>query len=178
MENTMRGKIVGLMGAGLLGIFGFAHGSTAASQLEPETIESFDHYIQSRESRIDQAVASENTFLWIDGLAHPRRAQANERLKEGRVIVDRSETGDSADGIHIPGGLMHDWIGIIFIPNVSLIQTLALVQDYDHAAQNYAPGVERSTLLSRSGDNFRVFLRLKRTEVLTTVLTRNTTSAT
>jgi hypothetical protein len=168
-ENTMRGKIASLLGAGLLGIFGFAWGSTAASQLKPEAIESFEHYVQSKESRMDETIASENTFLWIDGLAQPTRVQAETKLKEGRVVVDRSETGESADGIHIRGGLIHDWIGIIFIPNVSLTQTLALAQDYDHATQNYSPEVERSRLLSRSGDNFRVFLRLKRTDVLTTV---------
>jgi hypothetical protein len=168
-ENTMRGKIAGLMAAGLLATFGFACGSTAASQLKPEAIASFDRYIQSRESRMDGTVASESNFLWIDGFAQPDRIRANTELRAGRVVVDRSETGDSPDGFHIRGGLIHDWIGIIFIPSVSLIQTLALVQDYDHAAQNYSPEVERSRLLSRSGDNFRVFLRLKRTEMLTTV---------
>lgn len=165
----MRGKIAGLMGAGLLATFGAVRGATAASQLKPEAIESFDRYVQSAESRMDKTAANPSTFRWIDSLAEPDRVWADAKLKQGEVVVQRSEAGDSADGIHIRGGLIHDWIGIIFIPGVSLTQTLALVQDYDHAAQNYSPEVAGSRLLSRSGDNFRVFLRLKRTEVLTTV---------
>ncbi len=161
----MRGKIAGLMVA----TFGAVCGPTAASQLKPEAIESFDHYVQSAESRMDKTAANQNTFRWIDSLAERDWVRADAKLKQGQVVVRRSETGDSADGIHVRGGLIHGWIGIIFIPDVSLTQTLALVQDYDHAAQNYSPEVEGSRLLSRSGDNFRVFLRLKRTELLTTV---------
>jgi len=46
---------------------------------------------------------------------------------------------------------------------------LALLEDYDRAAEFYRPDVIKSRLVSRSGDEFRVYLRLTRKEVITAV---------
>jgi hypothetical protein len=165
----MRRKTIIRMGAGLLVVFSFASERAAAAKLQPETIEAFDRYVRASESRMDETIAGQRVFLWIDSLAAQDRIQAEAQLGRGQVLIRRLETGDSADGIHVRGGLIHDWMAIAFIPGTSLSQTLALVQDYDHAVEHYSPEVERSKLLSRSGDEFRVFLRLKRTEMLTTV---------
>jgi len=44
------------------------------------------------------------------------------------------------------------------------------LQDYDNQAKYYAPDVERSRLESRNGNEFHVFLRFRRHEVVTVVL--------
>jgi len=162
-------KTIIRLGAGLLAVLSFASEPAAATKLQPETIEEFDRYIGSSESRMDETVASQRVFLWIDSLAEHDRVLEEAKLRRGQVLIRRLETGNSVDGIHVRGGLIHDWMAIVFIPGISLSHTLALVQDYDHAAEHYSPEVERSKLLSRSGNEFRVFLRLKRTEMLTTV---------
>jgi hypothetical protein len=66
--------------------------------------------------------------------------------------------------------MIHDWTGITFVPGVTLQQTLAALQDYDRDADYYQPTVLRAKLLSRDGNSFRVFLRLKETHVITVVL--------
>lgn len=57
----------------------------------------------------------------------------------------------------VPGGLIHDWIGVVFIPNVSLEHTLLTAQDYDDYHNIYKPGVRRSKLLEKDGDKLKVF---------------------
>jgi hypothetical protein len=66
--------------------------------------------------------------------------------------------------------MIHDWTGITFVPGVTLRQTLTAIQDYDRDADYYRPTVLRAKFLSREGNSFRVFLRLKETHVITVVL--------
>jgi len=108
-------------------------------------------------------------FLWIDRpWDESARLRANRQLKSGQVLA-QCVAGCDSSGVPIPGGLIHDWVGVVFVPGVSLPQTLSLLQDYGHAQDYYRPDVTRSKLLSRSGNSFQVFLQLKQTDVLTVV---------
>ena len=91
-------------------------------------------------------------------------------LKRQQTIIRHSASCSSRDCSNIPGGIIHDWTGITFVPGVTLQQTLTALQDYDRDADYYRPTVLRAKLLSRAGNSFRVFLRLKETHVLTVVL--------
>ena len=50
--------------------------------------------------------------------------------------------------VHVPDGLIHDWIGAVSIPHTTLEQTLARVQDYDNHKKIYKPEVMDSRLLT------------------------------
>ena len=80
------------------------------------------------------------------------------------------ENRGSQATIAVPGGLIHDWIGAVFIPGVTLAKTLALVQDYDHNQDHYKPEVLASRLISRDGHDFKVHLRLMKKKVITVIL--------
>ena len=69
-----------------------------------------------------------------------------------------------------PGGMIHHWVGVVFIPGAKLEDVLAVLEDYDHQSTYYSPDVERSKIESRDGDHFRVFLRFRRHKVITVVL--------
>ena len=56
--------------------------------------------------------------------------------------------------------MVHHWIGIIFIPGVTLAQLLPIVQDYDRRAELYKPEVAASHVISHQGNDYRFFLRL------------------
>jgi hypothetical protein len=88
------------------------------------------------------------------------------RLRQGEVLIEKKGS-TPAD---VPGGLIHDWVGAVLIPKVTVAQVLTLVQDYDHSSRSYAPDVMQSRLISRNGDDFAVFLRLKKHKVITVVL--------
>ncbi len=148
----------------------FAAASSGAAELKPATIQAFNEYIQRSEARMAARQPGDNSFLWMDALPPQDRTKEYADLKQGQLIVQRSEEGDSSIGIAAAGGgLIHDWTGIVFVPGVTLAQTLALLEDYDRASEFYSPDVNKSKLLSRSGDDFRVYLRLTRKEVITVV---------
>ncbi len=136
----------------------------------PETLKAFDSYVQAAEARNNEELANSKNFLWIHALPEPERERTYRLLSRQQTIVRHSASCRSRDCSNIPGGLIHDWIGITFVPGVTLQQTLTALQDYDRDADYYRPTVLRAKLLSRAGNSFRVFLRLKETHVLTVVL--------
>jgi hypothetical protein len=140
-----------------------------AEQLQTKTVDAFERYVRLAEARDERDLATRNSFLSIDALPQANRAQAYAELDRGIVITEQCP-GCAVDYSDIPGGLVHDWTGVIFIPGVSVRQTIALLQDYDRDADYYRPQVVESRLLSHSGDTFHVFLRLKQTQAITVVL--------
>jgi hypothetical protein len=72
--------------------------------------------------------------------------------------------------IAVPTGLIHDWTGAVFLPGVTLEQTLALVRDYDRHKQYYKPEVVDSRVLSHDGNDYLIYLRLLKKQILTVVL--------
>ena len=143
----------------------------APAQLKAATADAFGRYIHLNEARNDEELKQATSLLWIDGLPEAGRAQAYADLKRGEVKVRKLETreNDSAT-IVCPGGIIHHWAGVVFIPGAKLQDVLAVLQDYNHHAEYYAPDVESSKLESRDGDHFRVFLRFRRHKVITVVL--------
>ena len=133
-------------------------GSLQARDLKPQTSEAFDRYIRQTEQRLDER----KTFLWAD--ESPDRAR---RIKAGEVVVE--PTGAKPE-IAVPNGLIHDWTGSVFLPGVSLERTLALVRDYDRHKQYYKPEVVDSRVLSHEGNDYRIYLRLLKKQILTVVL--------
>jgi hypothetical protein len=130
--------------------------------LQPKTVEAFDQYIHVTEARLERQARGEGNFLWAD--ESPAR---RDQVRRGEAVV-APWTGNGE--VHVPGGLIHDWIGAVFIPRATLQQALALVQDYDNHRKVYQPEVIGSKTLSRQDNHFRVYLRLLKKKVLTVVL--------
>lgn len=143
----------------------------APAKLRAETTSAFDRYVQLTDERNDAELNGGGTgLLWIDSLSEARRAEAYAALKRGEVQIHQLSTLRNGEAIPCPGGFIHHWVGAAFIPGVKLEDVLAILQDYDHQSTYYAPDVERSKILSRDGDHFRVFLRFRRHKVITVVL--------
>ncbi len=140
-----------------------------AAELKERTATAFDSYIAASEKRM-QAELQNGTFLYIDGLPPERRREAYAQLRDGQILVEQLHAKVEGNPIKVPGGLIHDWIGVIFIPNVSLAQTVAVAQDYDNYKVIYKPDVSQSRLVQRSGDNFKVFLQFYKKSLITVVL--------
>ncbi len=69
----------------------------------------------------------------------------------------------------IEDGLLHVWLGGVFIPEAKGPEVLAVLQDYDRH-QEWYPEVVESKLLRQDGDVFRGYLKLRKEEVFTVVL--------
>ncbi len=165
--------------ASALGLgFGLAAATRAAAEpgppgpieLKPKTLEAYERYIRLTDARNDEELRQGTPELWVDGLPEPQRAAVYAEIRQGKVRIERLETREAGQPIPCPDGLVHHWVGIVFIPGATLAQTLGLVQDYDHHASYYAPEVRRAKLLERNGNDFRIFLRFQRKKVITVVL--------
>jgi len=154
---------------GLSSSFGASVVGPELVELRETTLQSFRNYVAEVEQRNNESLRT-GSFLWIDELSEPLRSEAYAKLKQGGVVMRRlpSNAGDKA--YEFPGGMIHDWQGIVFIPGATLDQALTLLQDYDHHASYYAPDVERSKIESREGNHFRVFMRFRRKKIVTVVL--------
>lgn len=148
----------------------------SGAQPSPQTVKAFEAYVAKAEGRIAQERKSTQTFLSLDSLSAAKRNETVDRLRSGEIVILRQENdrqGNAPVEIHdalIPGGLIHDWTGVVFIPGATVEQVLAVVQDYDHMTRYFAPDVMQSRLISRSGDDMRVFMRMRKQKVITVVL--------
>jgi hypothetical protein len=147
---------------------GVADAGIRRSPLRVPTARAFDGYVERIEER-NRVGASGGDFLWVDELDEKQRTEAFEKLRNGGVLIRRAGA-ENGENRSVPGGLIHDWKGIIFIPGVKLDDVVQMLQDYGHQAVYYAPDVEQSKLESRDGNHFRVYLRFRRQKVVTVVL--------
>lgn len=106
-------------------------------------------YLRLSESRIEQ------------DLQHPTTARPGTQ-----VVVERLKTTDNGKPIEAPDALIHHWKGSVFVPGVNLARVLSFAQDYNQHSRFFAE-VQKSRLVSRDGDKFSIFYRLKRTKVIT-----------
>ena len=84
--------------------------------------------------------------------------------------MERIETREGGREIEIPEGIVHHWLGVVFVPGATVDQGLALLQAYDRHGTIYKPAITRSRLISRDGDAFKFFLRFYAKKVITVVL--------
>jgi hypothetical protein len=141
-------------------------GSRAQAAPTPQTLAEFARYVAASEARVFQEQSSPETFLRISSAPAAERTAMEARLRRGEVLVEAQGNGPRP----ISGGLIHDWWGIAFIPHATLAELLAVVQDYDHLDRYYHPEVVASRLLSRSGDDFHIAMRLRKHKIVTVVL--------
>jgi hypothetical protein len=154
----------------LAGTLWVAAVAIAAAQPQAKTIAAFDAYARLTERRLDAELANPEQFLRVETHPPARRQAELTRLRGGEVLIERLETQVNGRRLEAPNALIHHWIATIFLPGVGLNRVVAVLQDYDHHAQLFAPAVARSKLRARNGDDFRMYLRLVRTKVIMVVL--------
>jgi hypothetical protein len=155
--------IIGWMSAGLLSPV------TQASELHPETVAAYDHYIQLTEQRMKEDLR-EDRFLYIDSLPPEHRDAIYAQLRGGESYIEQLHTLEDGHSIHVPDGLIHHWTGIIFIPGGTYSRTLAVLQDYAKYADVYKPDVRKSKLLEREGNIQKIYFQLSRKSLASVVL--------
>ncbi len=128
-------------------------------KLSPETIAEFDAYVKDGERLLQKRVDGERPFLWTDDVPEQRIT-----LRRGDILIE-----GLPETPKITGGLLHVWSGAMFVPEATGPEVLAVLQDYDRHQEWYPEPIE-SKLLSRDGDVYRGYLKLRRKKVITVVL--------
>lgn len=155
--------------ASLFLLFSLVASAARAFELKKKTNDAFDTYDRLTRERFDKETGDQ-AFLYFNELPEAQKKALQDRMNAGEVVIEKLKTLDRGKPIDVPNGMIHHWRGIVFIPGVTLAQTIALVQDYNRHSLIYEPDVERSRLLHREGDDFQIYYRLRRKKVITVVL--------
>jgi hypothetical protein len=134
--------------------------TASAAELKQKTTTAFDHYVAATEARFANELRPGGPFLYIDAMNPDAKRQAYDQLKNGEILVQKLETKAPGVSSDVPDGMVHHWVGLIFIPGATLAKTLPIVKDYDRRAELYKPDVSASRTLAHNGDDFKMFLRL------------------
>ena len=122
-----------------------------AAELQPETLSSWDRYIQAADGAMHARLLPGHKFLWIDE-APDRRQQ----LRQGEILASNYE--GSAE--KVPSGLIHHWIGAAFFPNTKMDDVLGVVRDYSRYKDYYNPSVIDSHTIQQTADTDRFSMLL------------------
>ena len=131
-------------------------------QLKPRTLEAFGAYVREAETAMEETLHGSGSFLWSD--INPELAQ---QVRSGQIVA---QFCSGRRTVKVPSGLIHDWIAAVLIPDSSVEDVLALIQNYDNHKNIYKPEVIESKLIARQGNHFQIYLRLLKKKILTVVL--------
>ena len=119
-----------------------------AADLQPETLKAWESYVESADQSMKSRLIANHPFLWID--EDPRRRVQLIKKDEPQVAPDNGKTA-----VPVPNGLIHHWVGAVFIPHTTLDRVLSTTRDYDHYKDYFNPAVIQSEAVARSGDEDR-----------------------
>ena len=129
-----------------------ASARVGAAGLPAETIRAYEDYVGAVRQSFVGHVKTDRSLVDVAG------ADMNAILKDGRVLVRPARE----DGIiDIPGGLIHHWKGVAFIPHVTLQQAISASQDYANYKHVYETILDVG-VLEHHGDTFRVQMRVRK----------------
>jgi hypothetical protein len=157
-------RIVALLATAIV----FCHLARAA-ELKQKTTSAFDRYVAATEARFANELRPGGPFLYIDALKNDDRQKAYDQLKQGEILVEKLETKAPGVSADVPDGIVHHWVGLIFISGATLAQTLPVVKDYDRRAELYKPDIIASHTTWHKGDDYKMFLRLHQKKFTTVV---------
>ena len=150
-------------------LFALLGTSARASELKPETAAAFDRYIAATEARMGEDVRL-NQFLVVDRLPDLQRKEAYNQLQSGQAYIEELHTKQEDRPIHIPSGLIHHWVGVMFIPKGTLSETLAVLNDYNNEPEIYKPEIRRAKLIEQKGNESKIYLQFYSKSIVTVVL--------
>jgi hypothetical protein len=131
---------MGVSAAVLAIVIGISAFGANVIDLQTDTIKAWEEYVREADARMQTRLGGQTPFLWID--ESPDRSR---RIKEGEIVVAPAVSHGTQ---HVPNGLIHDWIGGVFIPGAKVERLFAVMQDYDKYKDFFKPAVIDSKLLA------------------------------
>jgi len=150
--------------AALLLVLGMPSRS-AAGQSAP-TLDGWRTYEAAVDARYHAASESSSPFFVLD------RQQASgwrDSVTANTTRLIKIEPPSIEDG------KIHHWVGAIFVPGVTLDAVLQRLKQYAGRESEFYDDVVASKLLAKEGDRVNIFLKLRRTKIIT--VTYNTEHA-
>jgi len=120
-----------------------------------------ERYVSGVEARIRQERGGVGPFLpGID-------AEHAARLRGGQIVVERLTP---AGGEALPGGLLHDWRGTVFVPGATVKEFEGMLRDFAAYPREFAPQVLAARLVAGSGERLQMEMRVRQKHVIAVTL--------
>jgi hypothetical protein len=121
-----------------------------AAELKPDTLQAWDAYVRAAKMRMQLRANGQAPFLWLE--EHRDLAQ---RVRAGEVLAEP----DGGDAPHnVPGGLIHAWVGAVFLPSAKLDEVAGVLGDYERYKDFFSPMVVSSKIDELTPDSEKVSL--------------------
>ena len=131
------------------------------TKLRPETLAAFEAYNNKVEAALNDRWTGRKAFLGVE-----ESPTDLERCLEAHLLIKQMAMGSA---VQIPKGLIHDWVGTVFIPHTSIERVLSILENFD-AHKNIYPGVEDSQTMSRRGNQVTGRWRLRQKGLVPVIL--------
>lgn len=135
------------------------------AELRPSTLQAWTAYERQVDARLQSASAAASPFFALD--AHGIKDWKSAAMSGGVAMhrLDRPQPGGAS--VSVPDGKIHHWAGAIFVPGMTVEAVLQHLARFAGRESEHYDDVVASRLISRQGDTNRVFLKLRRTKVVT-----------
>ncbi len=142
----------------------------SAEELKPETAQAWDQYMKWADAKVQREISSPDKFLLQSRLSPAEQTAVHRQLESGGIVVREMKNVVPQDTrFKITDGEIHHWWGTILLRGVEMSQLMAFLKDYDHHAGKFAD-VERSRLISKNGDHYQIYFRLRRSKAFVTAV--------
>ena len=132
--------------------------SASAAELKEETVKAWDDYIQTVNAQMQKRFTADGPFLWSDEVADRR-----DQLRAGEMLVSPI---DQQVPKRVPSGLIHHWVGAVFMPKISVEDVFSVTRRYERYSEYYPPVVLDAKPICRSASDDRFSLLLMNKSVL------------
>jgi hypothetical protein len=132
--------------------------SAATVVLKQETKDAWDEYLQNANAAMQARLQPGAHFLWLDeqpNLAERIRTKGPHIAPIGPHIPKK-----------VPSGLIHDGLGVGFVPNAKIDDIVGVLRDYGKYKEIYRPGVLDSISRNTDGTKDSFFMRLANRSVV------------
>jgi hypothetical protein len=124
--------------------------TSKGAELSPETLKAWDAYVNAQIARVAEY---SNGMPFLSSDQSPERLR---RLHNGETVI--APFGENPH--RVPRGLIHHWIGAVFLPGTRLDNVLSVVRNYARYKEFYAPNVIESALLRQTDTEDTFSLRM------------------
>jgi hypothetical protein len=140
--------------AGLILLFGalLFPFTLGAANLKSETVAAWEEYLREVNCNLQERVRSGGSFLWTF-----ENADRAARVRAGDLVVAGAPGHNPAK---VPGGLIHHWMGAMFVPGLKLDDVLEVTRNYDHYKDYYRPSVVESKTIVRDNSTDLFSMRI------------------
>ena len=123
----------------------FAAGTFSyAAELNQQSLTAWEKYVATAKANMQERLMGKSPFLWVDEDPMTRR-----RVNSGEIVI--TPVG-STHPLSVPRGLIHHWVGAVFIPGATIKDLDNVVGDYSKYSEIYRPSLIKAELLGSTAD--------------------------